>query len=168
MGNKIAEGWDICKKHAPTPRRFKLTIVTGDVRFNHVVEAGTMFLQNRRGPLPRQTSDSFMISWIPKISIRALYMEMLTVPVDSHLGRPAILPLSRPRMSVHIAINAPKCGSGRHKFKVTANLNTGSDRAIAVKCELHLTRRKVRSPGLICWWEEMGDSTRGYLWVRVL
>lgn len=47
MIKKIADGCDACKEYPPTPRRFKLTIGTKGLRFNHDVKVDTMFLQNR-------------------------------------------------------------------------------------------------------------------------
>lgn len=44
MVKKIADGCAVCKTHAPTPRRFKLTIGTGDLSFNHDLQVDTMFL----------------------------------------------------------------------------------------------------------------------------
>lgn len=43
---RIAAECETCKVHPSPPRRFNLTIVTKDLRFNHVVQVDAMFLQN--------------------------------------------------------------------------------------------------------------------------
>lgn len=44
---RLAEDCSTCKKYAPKPRRFRLTVGTKDMRFNHAVQIDTMFLNGR-------------------------------------------------------------------------------------------------------------------------
>lgn len=46
MMNKIHDSCTTCKKHSPKPRRFKLTLGTEEIRFNHRVFVDTMFITN--------------------------------------------------------------------------------------------------------------------------
>ena len=43
----ISEKCDICIKHSSKPRRFKLTVGTGDLRFNHTVAVDVMYLSGK-------------------------------------------------------------------------------------------------------------------------
>lgn len=44
---KIRDSCKICKTYAATPRRFKLTVGTSDLRFNHIVQVDTMIIDYR-------------------------------------------------------------------------------------------------------------------------
>lgn len=44
---KIAENCTICKRTAGALRRFKITVGSGELRFNHDLHVDTMFIKNR-------------------------------------------------------------------------------------------------------------------------
>lgn len=81
---KLGSSCAICNTHAPAPRRFKLTVGTNDLRFNHIVQVDTMFIENRP-VLHMVDTATHLCSCIYTIAIDTENMEDASFTLDLNL-----------------------------------------------------------------------------------
>lgn len=98
---EITADYLTCRKHSPSPRRFKLTVGTEDLVFNHHIYVDTMFISGRAVlHIVDEATHFTAASFLKTQSTTDIWKGTLRLCIHTYLSPPGF-PLCRPRLSFY-------------------------------------------------------------------
>ena len=112
--DKISDDCKICLRNAATPRRFRLTVGTDELRFNHRVVVDTMFIQNK--PIIHLVDESTHFTaacFLKNQTASEIWNCIRRIWILTYMGPPRLLS-GRPGFCIYFKRNQRKYGSRRY------------------------------------------------------